>query len=129
MNEVIVGIGSNIDAEKNISSMLEILKEKVEVVKVSPMLQTKALGIIEQPDYTNGAVKIKTAHGRTALTKVLKQIEDQLGRDRTGAKFGPRTMDLDIVVWNGEIVDPDYYTRDFIRKSVRAVDASFCVAK
>lgn len=129
MNEVIVGIGSNIDAEKNISSMLEILKEKVEVVKVSPMLQTKALGIIDQPDYTNGAVKIKTAYGRTALTKVLKQIEDQLGRDRTGAKFGPRTMDLDIVVWNGEIVDPDYYTRDFIRKSVRAVDASFSVAK
>jgi len=129
MNEVIVGIGSNIDAEKNISSMLEILKKKVEVVKVSPMLQTKALGIIDQPDYTNGAVKIKTSHNRDTLNKLLKAIEDQLGRDRSGAKFGPRTMDLDIVVWNGEIVDPDYYTRDFIRKSVRAVDAGFCAAK
>jgi 7,8-dihydro-6-hydroxymethylpterin-pyrophosphokinase len=41
-----------------------------------------------------------------------------MGRDRTGPKFGPRCIDLDIVVWNGEIVDEDYYTRDFLQKSV-----------
>lgn len=122
MNEVIIGIGSNIDADKNISGMLEILREKVEVVKVSPMIRTKPIGIENQPDYTNGAVKIKTEHEQKSLNKLLKQIEDQLGRDRTGPKFGPRTIDLDIVTWNGEIIDQDYYTRDFIRTSVRAVD-------
>ncbi len=121
-NTCIIGIGSNIDADKNISSMLEILKDRVEVVKVSPMLQTKPIGIENQPDYTNGAVKIKTEHEQKSLIKLLKQIEDQLGRDRTGSKFGPRTIDLDIVAWNGEIVDQDYYTRDFIRASVHAVD-------
>jgi 7,8-dihydro-6-hydroxymethylpterin-pyrophosphokinase len=41
-----------------------------------------------------------------------------MGRDRTAPKFGPRNIDLDIVVWNGEIVDNDYYTRDFLQKSV-----------
>jgi len=41
-----------------------------------------------------------------------------MGRDRTVAKFGPRCIDLDIAVWNGEIVDKDYYTRDFLKKSV-----------
>lgn len=122
MNEVIIGIGSNIDADKNISGMLKILREKVEVVKVSPMIRTKPIGIENQPDYTNGAVKIKTEHEQKSLNKLLKQIEDQLGRDRTGPKFGPRTIDLDIVTWNGEIIDQDYYTRDFIRTSVRAVD-------
>ena len=122
MNEVIIGIGSNIDADKNISGMLEILREKVEVVKVSPMIRTKPIGIENQPDYTNGAVKIKTEYEQKSLNKLLKQIEDQLGRDRTGPKFGPRTIDLDIVTWNGEIIDQDYYTRDFIRTSVRAVD-------
>ena len=122
MNEVIIGIGSNIDADKNISRMLEILREKVEVVKVSPMIQTKPIGIENQPDYTNGAVKIKTEQDRLALNKLLKSIEDQLGRDRTGPKFGPRCIDLDIVIWNNKVVDKDYYTRDFIRKSVSAVN-------
>ena len=122
MNEVIIGIGSNIDADKNISGMLEILREKVEVVKVSPMIRTKPIGIENQPYYTNGAVKIKTELEQEPLNKLLKQIEDQLGRNRTGPKFGPRTIDLDIVTWNGEIIDQDYYTRDFIRTSVRAVD-------
>ncbi len=122
MNICIIGIGSNIHAESNIEKMFGILETKVDVLKVSTMIKTKAVGIEDQPDYTNGAVKIETKLDLEDLNQLLKSIEDQLGRDRSGPKFGPRTMDLDIVVWNGEIVDPDYYTRDFIRKSVREVD-------
>jgi 2-amino-4-hydroxy-6-hydroxymethyldihydropteridine diphosphokinase len=118
MNTVIIGIGSNIDAERNIEEMLQRLKEMVNVVKVSTMLKTKPIGIENQPDYTNGAVKISTVLNRGDLTLLLKSIEDEMGRDRTVAKFGPRCIDLDIVVWNGEIVDDDYYTRDFLQKSV-----------
>jgi 2-amino-4-hydroxy-6-hydroxymethyldihydropteridine diphosphokinase len=118
MNAVIIGIGSNIDAESNISKMLEILREHVEIVKVSEMIKTKPIGIENQPDYTNGAVKISTELNNEDLTVLLKAIENELGRDRTVPKFGPRTIDLDIVVWNGEIVDNDYYTRDFLQKSV-----------
>ena len=118
MNAVIIGIGSNIDAESNISKMLKILKEHVEIVKVSEMIRTKPIGIENQPDYTNGAVKISTELNKEDLTVLLKAIEDKMGRDRTVPKFGPRTIDLDIVVWNGEIVDNDYYTRDFLQKSV-----------
>jgi len=122
MNKVIIGIGSNIEADKNIQKMLQILQQKVTVLKVSPMIRTKPIGITDQPDYTNGAVKIETELGRSDLNNMLKAIEDDLGRDRSGPKFGPRCIDLDIVVWNGEIVDQDYYTRDFIRSSVRAID-------
>lgn len=118
MNNVIIGIGSNIDAETNISKMLEILKNHAEIVKVSSMLKTKPIGIENQPEFTNGAVKIKTELNREDLTVLLKAIEDQMGRNRTAPKFGPRNIDLDIVVWNGEIVDDDYYTRDFLQKSV-----------
>jgi 2-amino-4-hydroxy-6-hydroxymethyldihydropteridine diphosphokinase len=125
MNQVIIGIGSNIEADKNIAQMLEILRTKVKVIKVSPMIRTSPIGIKDQPEYTNGAVKIATQKDRASLNKTLKKIEDKLGRDRSGPKFGPRTMDLDIVVWNDEIVDPDYYTRDFIRKSVKAVANGF----
>ena len=117
MNVVIIGIGSNINADTNISKMLEILKTKVEVVKVSKFLKTKPIGIIEQPDFTNGAVKVKSDLSKKKLIILLKGIEDEMGRDRSNPKFGPRCIDLDIVVWNDKIVDKDYYTRDFLRKS------------
>jgi 2-amino-4-hydroxy-6-hydroxymethyldihydropteridine diphosphokinase len=118
MNTCIIGIGSNLDAETNIPKMLEILKNHVEIVKVSAMINTKPIGITDQPDFTNGAVKITTDLNQENLTILLKAIENEMGRDRTVAKFGPRCIDLDIAVWNGEIVDKDYYTRDFLKKSV-----------
>lgn len=121
MNEVIIGIGSNIDADKNISLVLEILNQRFEVVKVSSFIKTKPIGITNQADFTNGAVRIKTKDNQVNLTNHLKEIEDQMGRDRTGPKFGPRCIDLDLVVWNGKIVDDDYYTRDFLQKSVDEV--------
>lgn len=120
-NTVIIGIGSNINAEENISEMLKLLGNEADVLKVSSLIRTKPIGIENQPYFTNGAVKIQTGLGRKELKKRLKFIEDQLGRDRSGPKFGPRTIDLDIVVWNGEIVDADYYTRDFLQKSVQEI--------
>lgn len=118
MSTVIIGIGSNINPDENIQKMLTILKQKVNVLKVSNMIKTKPIGIENQPDYTNVAVKIETELNLGDLTSMLKAIEDQMGRDRSAPKFGPRNIDLDIVVWNGEIVDEDYYTRDFLQKSV-----------
>lgn len=121
MNEVVIGIGSNIDAEFNIEKALEILGILVRIEKVSSFIKTKPVGITDQPDFTNGAVRVKTDYGAKELKKKLKGIEDQLGRDRSAAKFGPRCIDLDIIVWNGEIVDRDYYTRDFLRQNVSEV--------
>jgi len=117
-NKVIIGIGSNINAEVNIPKMLDILKNYVDILKVSSMVKTKPIGIENQPDFTNGAIKISTVLNQNELTVLLKSIEDQLGRDRTVQKFGPRCIDLDIVVWNGEIIDDDYFTRDFLQNSV-----------
>jgi 2-amino-4-hydroxy-6-hydroxymethyldihydropteridine diphosphokinase len=51
------------------------------------------------------------------LSLYLKMLEDLMGRDRSQEKFGPRNIDLDILIWNNTIVDPDYYTRDFLRNS------------
>ncbi len=117
MNDCIIGIGSNIDADKNISEMLRLLETKVEIIQVSQMVQTKPIGINEQADYTNGAVRIKTEMSLKALSVYLKALEDQMGRDRSQPKFGPRNIDLDILTWNNTIIDQDYYTRDFLRNS------------
>ena len=118
INTAIIGIGSNIDAEKNIETALKILADRFELLKVSAMLKTKPLGIENQPDFTNGAAKINTILDRISLKKELKKIEDDLGRDRNAPKFGSRTIDLDILVWNGKIVDKDYYLRDFLHENV-----------
>jgi len=93
----------------------------MQIQKVSEMLVTKPLGITDQPDFVNGAMKGLTPHSRNELNQQLKVIEDRLGRDRSRAKFGPREIDLDIVVWNGEIVDADYFSRDFLKSVVDQV--------
>lgn len=124
INIAVIGIGSNINAIENIPGMLEILSNKVEILKISQMIQTKPIGIENQPEYTNGAVKIATPLEKEDLIILLKSIEDQLGRDLTAPRYSPRTMDLDLVVWNGRIVDKDYFTRDFLRRSVQEVISS-----
>jgi 2-amino-4-hydroxy-6-hydroxymethyldihydropteridine diphosphokinase len=117
MNECIIGIGSNIDAQLNIPEMLRLLGTDVQIVQVSKMIQTKPIGLINQADYTNGAVRIRTEMELERLTSYLKELEDRMGRDRSQQKFGPRNIDLDILVWNNVVVDQDYYTRDFLRSS------------
>lgn len=117
MNDCIIGIGSNIEAAYHIQEMLRLLATDVEVVQVSKMVVTKPIGITEQPDYTNGAVRIRTEMELEELSDYLKQLENHMGRDRTQKKFGPRNIDLDILIWNNKIVDPDYFTRDFLRNS------------
>jgi 2-amino-4-hydroxy-6-hydroxymethyldihydropteridine diphosphokinase len=121
MNTAILSIGSNIDAEANISKMLEILGRKVKIIKISSFLKTRPIGIENQPDFTNGAVKIETDLGKKELTCLLKKVKEKLGRDRSAPKFGPRTIDLDIVIWNNEIVDDDYNNRDFLKKSIQEI--------
>jgi 2-amino-4-hydroxy-6-hydroxymethyldihydropteridine diphosphokinase len=119
MNDCIIGIGSNIEAGYHIKEMLRLLAADVdvEIVQVSQMVQTKAIGITEQPDYTNGAVRIMTEMDLDELSSFLKQLEDQMGRIRTQKKYGPRNIDLDILIWNNQVVDPDYFTREFLRNS------------
>ena len=121
---VIIGLGSNINSEYNIRKALEILKTKVRVLKISTLLQTKPIGLIDQPDFTNGAVKIETNLSHKKLNVLLKKIEDQMGRDRSEQKKGPRCIDLDIVVFDDKIVDEDYYARDFLQKSVSELTGS-----
>jgi 2-amino-4-hydroxy-6-hydroxymethyldihydropteridine diphosphokinase len=117
MNDCIIGIGSNIDAVKNIPEMLRLLGDDVQIVKVSQMIQTKPIGLTNQADYTNGAVRIRTKMNLETLTLYLKELEDRMGRDRSQQKFGPRNIDLDLLIWNNCVVDDDYYTRDFLRTS------------
>jgi len=118
LNTVIVGIGSNIDAERNVSAAKRMLGEKLNVLGESEFVRTRPIGSRQQQDFLNGSLLVKTRLGRKQLKTLLKGVEIALGRGVGEDRYGPRKMDLDILVWNGEIVDPDVYEREFLRRSV-----------
>jgi len=117
-HECIIGIGSNINPEQNIAAALFFLRQEQEFVAVSTLVKTSPIGIPDQPDFLNGAVKVFTEMEITDFKNYLKGVEDRLKRDRSAPKFGPRTIDLDIVIWEDEIIDPDYHSRDFLTTAV-----------
>ncbi|MCT4672948.1 MAG: 2-amino-4-hydroxy-6-hydroxymethyldihydropteridine diphosphokinase [Prolixibacteraceae bacterium] len=116
MNRVIISIGSNIHPEINIPEAILAVSLRHRLLDVSEIIETDPIGIIEQPSFHNGAMKVETWFCKEAFNHYLKNIEDLLQRDRKVPKFGPRTIDLDIVVWNNDVVDNDYYKRDFLKK-------------
>jgi len=117
-HECIIGIGSNINSEQNFEAALCFLGEEHQLLAVSSRILTAPIGITDQPDFLNGAARVATAMDRDDFRSYLKGIEDRLRRDRNSPKYGPRTIDLDIVVWDGNIVDSEYYNRDFLKTVV-----------
>lgn len=116
-NTYIVAYGSNIDPEKNVDLAIHHLKKIFGSLVESTRLRTKAVGM-DAPDFINGAIKFQTSLPELEVKKKLLAIESSLGRKRTLNKNAPRTIDLDIIVVNGEIVHPDYERYDFVKKCV-----------
>lgn len=115
---VIIGVGSNVEPEKNVLLAEEEVTKAFNFVGKSEFIKTAPLGFKEQDEFLNGAFKITTNLSIEDINLNLKRIEKKLGRVRTENKNGPRTIDLDIVVYNGKIIDDDYYKRDFLKNSV-----------
>jgi 2-amino-4-hydroxy-6-hydroxymethyldihydropteridine diphosphokinase len=118
MNTVVLGVGSNIRPRFNISQAKGLLSKEQRFVNESTFVATSPIGFADQPDFVNGAFLVGTEMERADFEKYLKDLESRLGRVRTGNKNGPRTIDLDIIAWNGRIVNDDYYEREFLKKAV-----------
>jgi len=118
LNQVIIGVGSNIEPDKNICLAREIIKENFYWLSETTPVKTKAIGDDKAPDYLNCCYFIETKLQRSELKKKLIAIENQLGRIRDTEIIQTRSIDLDIVVWNEKVVDKDFYNRDFLRNAV-----------
>lgn len=121
MNRAVIGVGSNIDPLKNIASARAILSVRLKILAESRFVETEPIGFTDQPNFMNGALLVETVSSQVELCDWLKVVEEQLGRIRTENKYGPRTIDLDIVVWNGEITDVHVYSRKFLQDSIKEV--------
>lgn len=114
MNTAIIGLGSNIQPGKNLPDALRKLKEHTDILAVSSIWQTTAVGT-EGPSFMNAAALIMTPLDREQLkTEVLGKIEKELGRVRVADKFAPRTIDLDILTFNQEILDKNIFFHDYL---------------
>jgi 2-amino-4-hydroxy-6-hydroxymethyldihydropteridine diphosphokinase len=120
-HRAIISIGSNIDPEKNVEKALQKLEQIVQVRKKSSFTYTKPLLFKDQPEFLNGVVLVETSRDKGELNQQLKLIEKKIGRVRTPNKNGPRTIDLDIIIFDGRVVDNDYYEREFLQHFVDEV--------
>lgn len=125
MNEYIISLGSNINPEFHIGKAKVELRKIAAIIKQSSFIYTKPLLLIEQPDFLNGAILIQSSMDIPTLKDQLDLIEKKLGRVKDFDKNGPRTIDLDIIVSNGKVVDYDVYERDFLQKSIKEIFPNF----
>jgi len=104
-----VGLGANLGPrEVTLLRAADLLAaaDGVEVVAVAQLRETEPVGLVEQPPFLNGAVAIDTSLPPRALLDLLLEIERSLGRVRV-ERWGPRTIDLDLLVYGGERVDEE----------------------
>jgi 2-amino-4-hydroxy-6-hydroxymethyldihydropteridine diphosphokinase len=103
-----IGLGANLGhREATIARAVELVSqaEGVDIVAVSSLRETEPWGPVEQPPYLNGAVEVETELRPRALLEVLLGVEQALGRDRSGERWGPRTIDLDLLLYEDVDVD------------------------
>lgn len=127
MFHVVVSLGSNIDAQKNCQAGVAALSREFSVLLCSPIVQTAPLGVVDQPDFLNGVVYLQTALNREDFNLRLKALEVSLGRQPRSEKCGPREIDLDVLIWDGCVVNEDYFEREFLRQSVAVILPDFSV--
>lgn len=113
-HQVFLGLGTNIEPQVNLPRAVELLGRTVLVEAVSAVWVTPPVGS-QGPDFLNAAAHIKTRYSMDNLReRVLHPIEDKLGRVRTGDPNAPRTIDLDILIYDGVVVDDEIWEQAHI---------------
>lgn len=105
MTQVFLGLGSNLDREKNIRAGLLALKDVFGDLKLSQVYESESVGF-KGSNFYNLVVSLQADLTIAELSDTLKKIEDKNGRVRTGPKYSPRTLDIDILTY-GDFVGID----------------------
>jgi 2-amino-4-hydroxy-6-hydroxymethyldihydropteridine diphosphokinase len=133
-----LGLGANLgDRSAMIRTAVEQLRREpgVTVVAVSTVRETEPVGVLDQPRFLNAAVAVDTDLPPRELLDRLLGIERRLGRTRGGPRFGPRTIDLDLLLYGQEQVDepglevphPRLHERLFALEPLAELDPSLVV--
>ena len=104
MGRAFLSLGSNVDPEANLRSAIAALRARFGAIRLSPVYRTRAVGF-EGAEFLNAAAVLETDLEPQALDAWLHALEDAHGRDRDAPRFGDRTLDLDLVLFDDRIVD------------------------
>ncbi len=108
MTRAFIGLGANLgDRERNLSRAVALIEDipEIEVRAVSSFRETDPVGYLEQPRFLNAALEAETSLSPQALLDRLLEVERSLGRTREGPRFGPRTIDLDLLIYGNEVIE------------------------
>jgi 2-amino-4-hydroxy-6-hydroxymethyldihydropteridine diphosphokinase len=103
-----VGLGANLgDRERTLRAAVDALpaEEGIEFVSVSTLRETEPVGVGEQPRFLNGVVELETTLTARELLDRLLAVEQRFGRVRIPGEHGPRTLDLDLLLYGDEVID------------------------
>ena len=105
----VVGLGANLgDAEASVHGAIGVLDllPSTCLLRVSKLYRTPAWGLTEQPDFVNAVAMLETGLGARVLLNHLLSIERDFGRTRMpGERWGPRTLDLDLLLFGEDMID------------------------
>lgn len=122
MNDVYLSIGTNMGERfENLQHAIRLLMstEGVEVVRISSIYETAAVGYTDQADFLNIVVYVKTVRAPMEMLEICQSIENELGRIRV-FRWGPRIIDLDILLYNQENIETESLTVPHPRMAERA---------
>jgi 2-amino-4-hydroxy-6-hydroxymethyldihydropteridine diphosphokinase len=108
MTRAYIGLGANLGPkEVTILRAVDLLgaTDGIAVLELSQLRETEPVGVVDQPLFLNGAVAIETSLSPRELLDVLLGVEQELGRVRGEVRWGPRTIDLDLLVYGEDVVD------------------------
>jgi 2-amino-4-hydroxy-6-hydroxymethyldihydropteridine diphosphokinase len=106
MAKLYISIGSNIDAEKNIRLAINALEKHYGRLILSSVYESEAVGF-DGDNFLNLVAGVKTDEDVHTVISTLREIEDENGRDRSGPRFSPRTVDLDLLLYDDLILKED----------------------
>ena len=108
MTRAYVALGANLgDRERTLRAAVDALaaEDGIEVVAVSTLRETEPVGVGEQPRFLNGAAELETTLTARELLDRLPAVEQRFGRVRSSGEHGPRTLDLDLLLYGDEVID------------------------
>ena len=108
MTRAYIGLGANLgDRERTVRAAVDALaaEEGIELVAASTLRETEPVGVGEQPPYLNGVAAVETKLPPRRLLERLLETERRFGRVRVPGEHGPRTLDLDLLLYGDEEID------------------------
>ena len=130
-----LGLGSNLQQPLvQLRTAIRRLSDTdgLEVLQISSFYQTPPWGVEKQDDFVNAVVKIETSLDSLSLLKVLQSIENAMGREREGHRWGPRLIDIDLLLFGDqrcrsrelELPHPRMHERAFVLVPLSELDVT-----